>query len=104
MNRAVATITILAFGLVGCGQTHLPPQDACPTLIGAAARCGTYRVGDFGGTTMSEDIERCAVMAEALGEPCQNTLSELALCADGTCGVGCSSLAQRFALECAPSP
>lgn len=100
-GRAVA---VLVLSLVGCGQTHLMPEDACPTFIGATARCGTYRVGDFGGTTMSEDIERCTAMVAALGEACQNTLSDLALCADGTCGSGCSSLAQRFATECAPAP
>ena len=102
MNKTLASL--FAVGLVGCGQNHLPPRDACPTFIGATARCGTYRVGDFGGTTMSEDVERCTAMVAALGEACQDTFSDLALCADGTCGGGCSTFAQQFALECAPRP
>lgn len=100
----LAAIGLLVIGTPGCGKSRLSPRQSCETMIDSAVRCGTYRVGVFGGTSMEEDIDRCTNIISVLNDRCQELASDFATCTTRACEEieSCRTHSERFAAECSP--
>jgi hypothetical protein len=67
--------------LVGGCNGPLTPTETCRLSIDAAARCGNYTVGAFGGGTQAEDVTLCAQQVAALDAHCRSLAARTAQCA-----------------------
>ncbi len=102
----VALLAILGV-TAGCGKGRRSGTDACEPLIAKGEECGTYVVGDFGGSTRAEDVTICTRTYQAFNDHCQELWSGLVDCAvESTCGAGasadCSALLAEFQADCSP--
>ena len=76
----MSALAIACVLLPACGSGRLTPTQTCATSIEAAARCGAYHVGGFGGRTQDEDIAICAMNIGRFSDHCQDLSSQAAQC------------------------
>ena len=95
--RQLGISLLLVVSLSSCGQ-RLSPMEACETSIDNAVRCGTYRIGAFGGTSQDDDVVRCARTVGVFNEECQQIFSDIAQCTTRACDdlEACRVYAARF--------
>lgn len=95
-------LLVVCLALTACQQGSLPPPAACETVIDSAVRCGTYRVGAFGGTSQEDDVARCARTVGLFNAECQGIFSDVAVCSTRACDdlEDCRVHANRFDERC----
>lgn len=90
----------------GCGNGRLTPMETCATMLTHADTCGSYVVGQFGGTDLETDIAGCTRSVMLFNERCQGIMSDIAQClargCDAESRAACQPLTDQLRAECMP--